>query len=245
MALKLAIVGAKGRMGQRLVALADQSVDLEVVAQIDADGAELSPSVPLDGVIDFSSRDQAPKTAAYCAQRGIPLVLGTTGLSDSQLEAVQVAAQSVAVVMAPNFSVGINLLFALVGEAAKMLGEAFDIEVVEAHHRRKVDAPSGTAVRLGEVLAASRDATYDEAIVCGREGEVGARSAGEIGMSVVRGGDVVGEHTVLYLGDGEQVSIGHRATDRDIFVRGALRALRWAASQTEPGLYDMGDVLRG
>jgi 4-hydroxy-tetrahydrodipicolinate reductase len=245
MTLKLAIVGAKGRMGQRLMALADRSDDLEVVAQIDADGPELSPSLTLDGVIDFSHPEQAPKTAAYCAQRGVVLVLGTTGLSDSQLEAVQKAAQSVAVVMAPNFSVGVNLLFALVGQAARMLGEGFDLEVVEAHHRRKVDAPSGTAIRLGEVLAASRGATYDEVIVCGREGDVGARSPGEIGMSVVRGGDVVGEHTVLYLGDGEQVSIGHRATDRDVFVRGALRAVRWAAARSKGGLYDMGDVLRG
>ena len=198
----------------------------------------------VDCIIDFSIHEQAPETADFCCRTGTPLVLGTTGLTDAEREAIEDASKHIPVVMAPNFSVGVNLLFAMVGEAAKMLGGDYDIEVVEAHHRRKVDAPSGTAVRLGEVLADAIGRSYDEAVVCGREGQVGARTEHEIGMSVVRGGDVVGEHTVFYLGDGEQVSIGHRATDRDIFVRGALRAARWVVHQEKPGLYDMGDVLR-
>lgn len=240
----IAIVGAAGRMGKRLVALAAQTPGLTVSLQVDAQGAALDNAASLGGVIDFSTHAQAPDSAAFCATHGLPLVLGTTGLSDSELRAVHQAATHVPIVMAPNFSVGVNLLFALVGQAAKMLGEDFDIEVVEAHHRRKVDAPSGTAVHLGELLAASRDATYEEAVVGGREGLVGPRKAGEIGMSVVRGGDVVGEHTVFYLGDGEEVRIAHRATDRDIFARGALRAMTWAMGHTTPGLFDMGDVLR-
>jgi 4-hydroxy-tetrahydrodipicolinate reductase len=242
--VKVAIVGSNGRMGQRLVALAEESSDINVVVQVDAGGASLDAFDDLACVIDFSIHEQSTETAAYCVRTGTPLVLGTTGLTDTEQAAIDAASQHIPMVMAPNFSVGVNLLFAMVGEAAKMLGEDFDIEVLEAHHRRKVDAPSGTAVRLGEVLAEAIGRSYDDAVVCGREGQVGARSSNEIGMSVVRGGDVVGEHTVFYLGDGEQISIGHRATDRDVFVRGALRAARWVARQTEPGLYDMGDVLR-
>ena len=242
--MKLAIVGAKGRMGQRLVALGNEASDLQIVGEVDAGGTSLDELGDVDCIIDFSIHEQAPNTAAFCRRTGTALVLGTTGLTDDEREAIEDAAQTVPIVMAPNFSVGVNLLFAMVGEAAKMLGADYDIEVVEAHHRRKVDAPSGTAVRLGEVLANAIGRTYEDAVVCGREGQVGARTEHEIGMSVVRGGDVVGEHTVLYLADGEQVSIGHRATDRDIFVRGALRAARWVAAQGKPGLYDMGDVIR-
>ncbi len=242
--MKFAVVGSRGRMGQRLVALGHEADDLQVVGEIDAGGMSLDELDEVDCIIDFSIHEQAPETAAYCQRNGIALILGTTGLTDAERQAVDEAATHIPIVMAPNFSVGVNLLFAMVGEAAKMLGNEYDIEVVEAHHRRKVDAPSGTAVRLGEVLATAIGRTYDDAIVCGREGQVGARSTNEIGMSVVRGGDVVGEHTVLYLGDGEQISIAHRATDRDIFVRGALRAARWVVNQKAPGLYDMGDVLR-
>ncbi len=184
-------------MGQRLVALGHEADDLEVVGEIDAGGMSLDDLGEVDCIIDFSIHEQAPQTAAFCQRTGTSLILGTTGLTADERQAVEEASAHIPVVMAPNFSVGVNLLFALVGEAAKMLGDEYDIEVVEAHHRRKVDAPSGTAVRLGEVLADAIGRSYEEAIVCGREGQVGARTSNEIGMSVVRGGDVVGEHTVF------------------------------------------------
>ncbi len=244
---RLAIVGAGGRMGQRLVALAPE-VGLTAAAQVDQGGPALSEVDPggVDAVIDFSVHAQAPGTAAWCAEHGVPLVLGTTGLDPAQREAVAGAAQRVAVVHAPNFSVGVNALFALVGQMAKLLGPGWDLEVVEAHHRHKVDAPSGTARQLGVHLAEARGWDYDDVVRGGRDGLVGARPDREIGMAVVRGGDVVGEHTVLYLSTGEQVSIGHRATDRDIFARGALRAAGWLlAAPRSPGLYSMQDVLRG
>ena len=248
MTLRLAIVGACGRMGQRLVSLASDDEELVVVAQIDRDTAPLKSTDPdaMDGVIDFSVREQVPATVAYCQDNRCPLVLGTTGLTPQDKASLGSLAQTVPVVFAPNFSVGVNCLFALVGEAATLLGENYDIEVVEAHHRRKVDAPSGTAVRLGELLAQARGWDYQDVVRSGREGLVGARPDREIGMSVVRGGDVVGEHTVTYLGTGEQVSISHRATNRDVFVLGALRAAHWVcAPGRQPGLYGMGDVLRG
>lgn len=242
--MKLAVVGARGRMGQRLVTLGHEASDIEVVGAIDAGGSTLNDLKDVDCIVDFSVHEQAPVTAAFCRARRVPLVMGTTGMTEDERRAIDETATIVPVVMAPNFSIGVNLLFEILGDAAEMLGRDYDIEVVEAHHRRKVDAPSGTAVRLGEVLAQAIGQSYDEAVVCGREGQVGARTVNEIGMSVVRGGDVVGEHTVLFLGEGEQVSFSHRATDRDIFVRGALRAARWVSNQTSPGLYGMGDVLR-
>lgn len=246
--VRLAIVGAQGRMGQRLVALGEADPRFEIAATIDAGGDPLDAcsAATIDAVIDFSVREQAVQTAVFCMTSGIPLVLGTTGLSGAEKADIATAARSVPMVMAPNFSVGVNALFALAAQATPMLGEGVDIEVVEAHHRRKVDAPSGTAVRLAEILAEARGWTYEESVQCGREGQVGARPDKEIGMSVVRGGDVVGEHTVTYYGPGERLSITHRATDRDIFVRGALRAAAWAAaSNRAPGLYDMADVLQG
>lgn len=246
MGVRLAIVGARGRMGQRLVALAGEDERLGVAAEIDVEGPSLGDldAAGVDCVIDFSVRDNVWATVRWCADNGVPLVLGTTGLEAKEHAAVDRCAESVAVVFAPNFSVGVNLLFALAGQAAKMLGEDFDIEVVEAHHRHKVDAPSGTAVRLGEVLAEARGWDYREVVEGGREGLVGARPDAQIGMSVVRGGDVVGEHDVMFLGAGEQIVLRHRATNRDIFVRGALRAARWVVDQ-KPGLYDMQSVLMG
>ena len=241
----VAVVGAHGRMGQRIIQLAP-AAGLPVAARVDAGDAlsDLDPA-RLAVVVDFSVVDQVRATARWCAEVGVPLVSGVTGLDPSDRQALAAACNRVPVVYAPNFSVGVNALFALVGQLAKLLGPGWDGEVVEAHHRDKVDAPSGTARRLVELLAAARGASYEEVARVGREGRVGARMAEEVGVSVVRGGDVVGEHTVLYLGEGEQVALSHRATDRDIFVRGALRAACWAAIKGRaPGLYDMGDVLR-
>ncbi len=241
----VAVVGAHGRMGQRIIHLAP-TVGLPVAARVDAGDAlsDLDPA-RLAVVVDFSVVDQVRATARWCAEVGVPLVSGVTGLDPSDRQALAAACNRVPVVYAPNFSVGVNALFALVGELANLLGPGWDQEVVEAHHRDKVDAPSGTARRLVELLAAARGTTYERTARVGREGLVGARSDEEVGVAVVRGGDVVGEHTVLYLGEGEQVALSHRATDRDIFARGALRAACWAATKGRaPGLYDMGDVLR-
>ncbi|MEZ4269238.1 MAG: 4-hydroxy-tetrahydrodipicolinate reductase [Myxococcota bacterium] len=245
--IRLALVGAQGRMGQRLAALAADDPRLTVVASVDRDTAPLEscdPSV-IDCVIDFSVRARVAGTAAFCGAHQIPLALGTTGLEPADRAAVDLAAQQTPIVFAPNYSVGVNALFALAGELATMLGPSFDLEVVESHHRHKVDAPSGTARRLVEVLAESRGETYESAARAERNGLIGPRTDREIGVSTVRGGDVVGEHTVYYLATGEQISLTHRATDRDVFARGALRAATWLSSPgRRPGRYDMLDVLR-
>jgi len=244
----LAIVGAGGRMGGRLDALATKSEDLTVCARLDAgdtlDAVERASEIQC--VIDFSVLAQVMPTLAWSRAHRVPLVLGTTGLEEAHREALELAAQEIPIVWAPNFSVGVNALFALAGELAQLVGPSWNLELVEAHHQHKVDAPSGTARRLVELLAQSRSTTYEASARLGRDGLVGPRAVDEIGVSVVRGGDVVGTHEVLYLGEGEQISLTHRATDRDIFARGALRAARWLLTKPAraPGLYDMGDVLR-
>jgi 4-hydroxy-tetrahydrodipicolinate reductase len=246
-AIRLALVGADGRMGRRLAALAAEDPRLCVAAQVDRGTPPLESLDPaaIDCVIDFSVRQLVGSTTAWCAAHRVPLALGTTGLEPEDRAALDAAAAHVPLVFAPNYSVGVNALFALAGELATMLGPAFDLEVVEAHHRHKIDAPSGTARRLVEVLAESRGQTYETAARAERNGLIGPRTDAEIGVSTVRGGDVVGEHTVYYLATGEQVSLTHRATDRDIFARGALRAATWlAVPGRAPGRYDMLDVLR-
>jgi 4-hydroxy-tetrahydrodipicolinate reductase len=244
----IALVGASGRMGERLAALASQSEDLDVVARVDA-GQTIEHQVgdqTLDCIIDFSVLDQVIPTLEWATKRGVPVVLGTTGLEATHLAALESATRTIAVVWAPNFSVGVNAMFAVAAELVSLVGSGWDLEVVEAHHRDKVDAPSGTARRIVELLAAARETTYEAAARSGREGLVGPRTDDEIGVHVVRGGSVVGTHEVHYLGAGEEITLTHRATDRDIFARGALRACRWLLLEQgrDPALYDMGDVLR-
>ena len=237
-------------MGRRLCALADEDPRLEVAARVDPTDPEAHAALndvsaqDVDVVIDFSIRAQVVPTATWCGDHGVPLVLGTTGLDVADEDAVQKAASRTPVLDAPNFSVGVNALFALAAQAARMLDDGWDLEVVEAHHRRKVDAPSGTASRLVQVLADARRWDVEATRRPGRDGLVGARPSQEIGVHAVRGGDVVGEHTVFYLADGEEIRVSHRAQSRDIFVRGALRAARWIAGR-EPGRYGMQDVLAG
>ena len=243
--LPLIIVGAAGRMGLPLGQLATQDEGLTVVGLVDQ-GDDLGDAITKTGarcVVDFSVLAQVPATLSACREKGVPLVLGTTGLQPVDRSTLEAAAQAIPLVWAPNFSVGANSLFVLLREAKRLLGEGWDAEIVESHHRHKVDAPSGTARRLAEVLVETR--SEDSSITVGREGMVGPRARDEVGISVVRGGDVVGEHEVRFLGDGEQVVLTHRATDRAIFARGALRAARWLGTDggRAPGLYDMIDVL--
>jgi 4-hydroxy-tetrahydrodipicolinate reductase len=238
---KLIIVGSKGRMGQALVRLASDA-GCEVVALIDRGDTLESSIARTDAVIEFAHHSISEATAQLCASHGKALVLGTTGHSNAEQKTIEAAAKKVPIVWAPNFSVGVNLLFALTQKAAEVLGPDYDREIVELHHRMKVDAPSGTAKRLGEILAQAQKADYEKVVRHGRSGETGKRSSTEIGMHAFRGGDIVGEHTVYFAGIGERIELTHRAASRDTFASGALRAATWAVKQ-KPGLYSMQDVL--
>lgn len=229
-------------MGQRLMSLAQSDPDFGAVRGVDIDTAGLEELTGIDVVVDFSVLDRLAHNADVCASRGWSYVSGVTGLTDGHHRLLDAAAAKTGVLWAPNFSVGINTLLALVGTAAKMLGPSFDLELVESHHRMKVDSPSGTARSLAAALADARGWDYDAAVSHRPEGLIGARPDQQIGMAVVRGGSVVGEHSVLYLGSDEEVVITHRASNRDIFVRGALRAAKWLATQPA-GRYVMADVL--
>jgi 4-hydroxy-tetrahydrodipicolinate reductase len=239
---RVIIVGARGRMGEALMRLAGQNPALELVAGIDK-GDALADWIDKAGVfIEFAHHTLTPLLAQAAAESGKALVIGTTGHTDEERESIHAAAQRIPIVFAPNFSVGVNLLFHLTRIAAETLGEEYDREVIEMHHRHKIDAPSGTARRLGEILAEAAGGTYDDLLVHGRHGDVGARPRRVIGMHALRGGDVVGDHTVIFAADGERLELTHRASSRDTFASGALRAAQWIATQ-KPGLYSMQDVL--
>ena len=239
---RLLINGAKGRMGQALIACANDDAELQVVAQIDF-GDDFAGAVPrCDTVIDFSHHSTVDLVLARCVEQRKALVIGTTGHSDAQVAAIRHAAGQIPVVFSANYSTGVNTLFWLTRRAAEVLGPEFDLEVVEMHHRLKKDAPSGTAKRLGEILAEVRALSYGDNVKHGRQGDVGARTATEIGMHALRGGDVVGDHTVVFASLGERVELTHKASTRDTFAHGALRAAKWATAQPA-GLYDMQDVL--
>jgi len=244
--IRLAIVGADGRMGCRLVALAEQAPDLCVSSRVDQSSGTLDAAVAegTDVVVDFSVQSQTMNTVAWCERYGVPLVLGTTGLDAADHEALDQLAVRVPTLVSPNFSVGVTALFQLVHEAARLLGHEWDLEVVEAHHRNKVDAPSGTARRLVDRLARARGWSPEAVQRSGRDGLVGARPDQEIAVHAIRGGSVVGDHSVHYLGADESLTISHSARSRDIFVQGALRAARWVARpERAPGRYSMDDVL--
>ncbi len=240
-ATALAIVGARGRMGHALCSFAEEN-GFSVVAAIDQGDDLIEGLAAAKVTIDFSARDVSPRVAARMAELGRPLVVGTTGLDAAGNAAMRAASAKIPIVFAPNFSVGVNTLFWLVRKAAAVLGEGFDVEVMEMHHNQKKDAPSGTAARLAEILCEARGLDPAKDVRHGREGLIGARTKTEIGMHALRGGDVVGDHTVFFAAQGERLEIVHRATSRDTFARGALRAARWALSQ-KPGLYSMEDVL--
>lgn len=193
-------------------------------------------------VIDFTLPEAVAAHARAAAETKTPWIVGTTGLDPEGEQAMAEAAKSVPVVFAPNMSLGVNLLFVLVEQVARALNEDFDIEVFEIHHNRKIDAPSGTALGLGQAAAKGRGVEFEKASVLSREGQTGARRRGDIGFAALRGGDIVGEHSVIFAGAGERVEIAHKATGRHIYASGAIRAAQWAVDQA-PGLYDMTDVL--
>jgi len=264
--VNVVVTGVAGRMGGQILRMMRDVPGLRLVGAVERPGfagprdageaaglprlgvhvaedlaAALSGS-GADVVIDFTSHEVSVRNAATAAAAGVAIVIGSTGIAPDGKARIREAAARVPVVLSPNMSVGVNVLFALVAQAARVLGDAYDVEIVEMHHGKKKDAPSGTAVRLAEVAAEAlgRDAQKD--VVYARHGMIGERTPREIGVMTLRGGDVVGEHTVFFAGQGERLELTHRATSRDQFARGALRAALWVKGR-KPGLYDMHDVL--
>ena len=255
---RVAVLGPSGRMGRAVIAAATGRVDLEITAAIDragADGlgAEIVPGVRVgtdlghgldacDVYIDFTTPAATRAAAIAATPRMRAAVIGTTGLTAADDEAIAALVQVAPVVLAANFSLGVNLVLGLVRQAARVLGPDWDAEVVETHHHAKRDAPSGTALALARAIAAGHGSDYERVKRHARDGDIGPRPRGEIGVATVRGGDVVGEHVATFFGAGERVEIGHRATSRTIFAAGALRAAAWVVGKP-PGRYDMLDVL--
>ena len=263
--MKVAIMGAARRMGRVLIEAVEAAEGLTLGAAIvepgssliGADAGELTgigrTGVALAGslaevkddfevLIDFTFPDLTLENAAFCQANGKKLVVGTTGLSDAEKAQLALAAEAVPVVFAPNMSVGVNVVLNLLRTAAATLGDDYDVEIIEAHHRHKKDAPSGTALRMGEVVAEALGRDLKTCAVYGREGFTGERSRHEIGFETIRAGDVVGDHTVLFATEGERIEITHKASSRMTFAKGAVRAAQWLADKPA-GLYDMQDVL--
>ena len=239
---RVIITGSKGRMGQALAACATRIPELQVVGQIDQ-GDDMNSAIDSgDVVIDFSFHNATAAIAELCARKKKALVIGTTGHADSDRKRLLAVTSQIPVVWASNFSTGVNTLFWLTRKAAEILGPGFDLEVVEMHHRMKKDAPSGTAATLAEILADVRQQQLSNVLRHGRSGITGERTSAEIGMHSLRGGDVVGDHTVIFAAEGERVELTHKASSRDTFANGALRAAQWVVKQ-KPGLYDMQHVL--
>jgi 4-hydroxy-tetrahydrodipicolinate reductase len=262
--VNVVVTGAAGRMGREIIRLVAATPGLRLHGAVERPGpavgqdaaaqAGLPPcGVPVvdalekalpgaGAVIDFTHFEASAGHAERCAAAGVPIVIGSTGFTPAARARVAAVAARIPVMLSPNMSVGVNVLFELVRQAAAVLGEAYDVEIVELHHKKKKDAPSGTAVRLAEVAAEAlgRDPAKDLAFA--RHGMIGERPAREIGVQTVRGGDIVGEHTVFFCGEGERLELTHRATAREQFARGAVRAAAWVAGRA-PGLYDMADVL--
>ena len=264
-ALNIAVAGAAGRMGRTLVQACHEADDLSLAAAFEAPGhdavgvdagtlAGVGPSGVLVGddvdaaaaafdcLVDFTLPEPTLAHLSACQRAGRPAVIGTTGFDDAGRAQIAATAEQVPVVLAPNMSVGVNLCFKLIEDAAKVLGDDVDIEIIEVHHRHKVDAPSGTAVRMGEIVAGALGRNLADCAVYGREGHTGERDRNTIGFETIRGGDIVGEHTVMYAASGERIEITHRSSSRMNYANGALRAARWLQGRS-PGLYDMQDVL--
>jgi len=238
--MKLLLNGSKGRMGAAIMAAASDA-GCTISAACDSGDDAISALDGCDGVIDFSHHTATGPLVAAAARQGKPIVIGTTGHTEAERASILAETERIPIVWAGNYSVGVNVLFWLTRKAAEILGPDYDPEIVEMHHRHKIDAPSGTAERLIELLCDARELAREQ-VRHGREGDIGARPAAEIGVHALRGGSVVGEHEVIFAGDGERLSLRHSAGDRRIFALGALRAIKWSHSQP-PGLYRMEDVL--
>jgi 4-hydroxy-tetrahydrodipicolinate reductase len=263
--MRLVVTGAAGRMGRMLIKTIVETPGVTLAAALERDGSPalgadagalagcdklgvaisadpLAAILHADGIVDFSSPAASVEFSALAAQARIAHVIGTTGLSEDDLTKIAAAARHAAIVRSGNMSLGVNLLAAMTQKVAEALGEDFDIEILEMHHRMKVDAPSGTALLLGEAAAKGRDVSLKDREARGRDGLTGARRSGDIGFAALRGGTVVGEHSVIFAGPGERIELRHVAEDRAVFARGALRAALWARER-KPGLYSMADVL--
>ncbi|GAB2847652.1 4-hydroxy-tetrahydrodipicolinate reductase [Pseudoduganella ginsengisoli] len=262
--LKIAIAGAGGRMGRMLIEAVQAAPDMVLAGALDVPGA---PGIGLDAaaflgkpagvaiesdlakglanaqfLIDFTRPEGTLEHLKYCAEHGIKVIIGTTGFDDAGKAAIAAAAQKTAIMFAPNMSVGVNVTMKLLEFAAKLMSTGYDIEIIEAHHRHKVDAPSGTALKMGEVIADAMGRDLKECAVYAREGVTGPRDPSSIGFATVRGGDIIGDHTVLFAGDGERIEISHKSSSRVSYAHGSLRAARFLADKST-GLYDMYDVL--
>lgn len=262
--MKIAIAGATGRMGRMLIETVLNSPDAQLVGALEHSacpqlgedaGAFLGKKTGVvitsdiaqalseaEFLIDFTRPEGTMAHLALAQKTGSKMIIGTTGLSGEQIDSLKKASANLAIVFAPNMSVGVNATFKLLEIAAKMLNEGYDIEIIEAHHRHKVDAPSGTALRIGEVIADAIGQKLDDVAVYAREGHTGERKAGSIGFATIRGGDIVGDHTVLFAGEGERIEISHKSSSRQSYAQGSLRAARFLQNQSS-GLYDMQDVL--
>jgi 4-hydroxy-tetrahydrodipicolinate reductase len=242
MSLKVAIAGASGRMGRMLIEAVEAAPDCTVSGTLDI-GRDIAANLAdAQVLIDFTRPEGTMAHLAVCRERGIKAVIGTTGFSDAQKAEIAAHAKHVALMVSPNMSVGVNVVLRLLDTAARALAEGYDIEIVEAHHRHKVDAPSGTALKMGEVVAAALGRDLKQCAVYGREGVTGERDPSTIGFATVRGGDIVGDHTVMFCGTGERIEIAHKSASRATYAQGALRAARFLADKPN-GLFDMNDVL--
>ena len=262
--LKIAVAGASGRMGRMLIEAIAEADDMVLAGALDRAG---SPSIGMDAgaamgqltgaviesdlakglanadfLIDFTRPEGTLEHLKYCADNGVKLIIGTTGFDDAGKAAIAAAAEKTAIMFAPNMSVGVNVTMKLLEQAAKMLSHGYDIEIIEAHHRYKVDAPSGTALKMGEVVAKALGRDLKECAVYGREGVTGARDPSTIGFATVRGGDIIGDHTVLFAALGGRIEISHKSSSRVHYAEGSLRAARFLADK-QTGLFDMYDVL--
>ncbi len=235
------IINGAGKMGKMVRDCTPHFPEIKLLAVTGRSGVDVGGQRP-DVVIDFSSHTAVNELLSVCVGHRIPLVIGTTGHSEEEVRAIREGARAIPLVYASNFSTGMNVLFSLVAETAKLLGPTFDVEVTEMHHHHKKDAPSGSAWTLAAAVAKARDLNLNEAVRHGRFGIVGARTSGEIGIHSLRGGDVVGEHTVIFAGEGERIELTHKASSREAFARGAIRAAQWIVRKP-PGLYSMKDVL--
>jgi 4-hydroxy-tetrahydrodipicolinate reductase len=263
--VRAVVVGAAGRMGATVIRAIGETEGIEIAGAVERpdhpflnrDAGEVSGigeiGVPIVGdiegaieagdvVIDFTSAEVSLRSLEVCSAKGVAAVIGSTGFTPQQMDEVRVLAGKTRCVLSPNMSVGVNVMFKVVGEIAGILGDEYDVEILEAHHRFKKDSPSGTAMKLGEVAASALNRDFHQVGVFGRKGVIGERKSKEIGMQAVRAGDIVGEHTVIFGGLGERVEVTHRSHSRDNFARGAIRAAKWVIKQPN-GLYDMGDVL--